>query len=141
MVLVMAEDCIFCKIVKGEVPAAKIYENDKTFAFLDIGPVHKGHTLVIPKEHYENIFDIPIELFAETMRVAQKMAKAVKEGVHADGINIGMNNLKPAGQLVMHAHIHVIPRVKGDGLRHWPGTTYAEGEDKDVAEKIKAKLS
>jgi len=137
----MAEDCIFCKIVKGEVPAAKVYENDKVFAFLDISPVHKGHTLVIPKEHYENIFDIPVELFAETMRVVQKMAKAVKEGVHADGINIGMNNLKPAGQLVMHAHIHVIPRVKGDGLRHWPGTKYAEGEDKEFVAKIQAKLS
>jgi len=136
----MAEECIFCKIIKGEIPADKVYENDKAFAFLDISPVNFGHTLVIPKEHHENIFEIPEEVLAETIKVVKKIAQAVKEGVQADGINIGMNNLGPAGQLVPHVHFHVIPRIEGDGLRHWPGKKYGEGESKEVAEKIKSKL-
>ena len=136
----MVEECIFCKIINGEIPADKLYEDEHTFAFLDISPVNKGHTLVIPKAHHKNIFDMPSEVLAETMKTVQKMAKAIKEGVGADGINIGMNNLPAAGQVVFHAHFHIIPRFEGDGFKHWPHTTYEEGESKEVAGQIQAKL-
>lgn len=131
------ENCIFCKIVKGEVPSAQVYEDDSTFAFLSIGPNNQGHTLVIPKDHATAIYDLQEETLLPLMRTIQRMAKAVKSAMGADGINLHMNNDAPAGQAVFHAHIHIIPRFKGDGLEHWPGKKYAEGEAEAVAEKIK----
>ncbi len=130
------QDCIFCKILKGEVPSAKVYENDKVFAFLDIGPVHKGHTLVIPKEHFETILDIPEDLLKEVIAVLKKVSKAVKQGVNADGISVAQSNYKAGGQVVPHLHFHIMPRFENDGLKFWPQSKYEEGEMDKFREKI-----
>jgi len=130
-------DCLFCKIVAGDIPCEKIYEDEDTFAFLDIHPINRGHALVIPKIHAENIYDIPREDFCNLMETVRQLAPAVKDAVNADGINIGMNNDGAAGQLVFHAHIHIIPRFVSDGHRHWHGTPYQNGEIRMVAEAIR----
>jgi len=130
------DECIFCKIIKGELPCSKVFEDEKFFAFLDIGPVNKGHTLVIPKKHYKNLFDMPEEELKGYMEAIQKVSKAVMKGVDADGVNINMNNESAAGQVVMHAHVHIIPRFNGDGLKLWPQGKYEEGEADKTREKI-----
>lgn len=131
-------DCIFCKIVKGEIPSDKIYEDDNFFAFLDVTPNNPGHTLIIPKKHYENLYELPDETLSEIAPLIKKLAVAVKYGANADGINIIMNNDSAAGQIVPHAHFHIIPRFADDGLRHWPGKSYASKEETaKIAEKIK----
>ena len=130
-------DCIFCKIIKGEIPCDKIYEDANTIAFLDINPVNKGHTLVVPKKHFETIFDTSNDTLAELTKAVKIVSSAVLDGAEADGINLGVNNLKAAGQLVPHVHFHVIPRFNGDGLRHWPGKKLSDSEMKDISKKIK----
>ena len=117
----MDKDCIFCKIIAGEIPAYKIYEDNDWLAFLDINPINLGHTLLLPKKHCRNLFDMPVDLLNQMGELLQKLALAVKDGVKADGLNIGWNNEKPAGQLVFHSHIHIIPRFEGDGFTHWKG--------------------
>lgn len=134
------DNCIFCKIVKGELPSHKVYEDEHTLAFLDIRPVNLGHTLVIPKDHFENIYTLPDETMARLSLAVKKVAIAVKQGVDADGINIGMNNEASAGQVVFHAHIHIIPRIEGDGLHLWPQHDYKENEVADVADQIRRAL-
>jgi histidine triad (HIT) family protein len=135
------ENCIFCKIVKAEIPSNKIYEDDEVLAFLDIAPVNIGHTLVIPKQHFVNIYETPDEIASKIMRVAKKIATALKNNLKAEGVNITMNNDAPAGQVVFHSHVHVIPRIEGDGFGLWHGKRpYNEGEAKDVAQKITAGL-
>ncbi len=134
-------DCIFCKIVKGEIPADKVYEDEAVLAFLDISPVNLGHTLIIPKEHFENIFVVPEETIAHMMKIAKKTSHAFEE-LHADGVNITMNNKEAAGQMVFHAHIHVIPRFKGDGFELWHGkSNYKEGEKSSIAQKLSTSIS
>ena len=118
----------------------KIYEDKDTFAFLDINPVNPGHTLVVPKKHSNNLFDMRDMEICAVMKTAKKLAGAIKEAVSADGINIEMNNDSAAGQIIFHAHLHIVPRFKGDGFKHWPGTPYKDGEDITVAGKIKKKL-
>ncbi|MBP7006916.1 MAG: HIT family protein [Candidatus Pacebacteria bacterium] len=133
-------DCIFCKIIKGELPATKLYEDDKALAFLDIYPVNIGHALVIPKEHFENILETPEDVIAHMMKVVKKVSHGI-EGLGCDGINITMNNKSAAGQVVFHSHIHVIPRYDGDGFGLWHGKRgYAEGEKEEVSKKIISKL-
>lgn len=134
------ENCIFCKIVDGTIPAHKIFEDEETLAFLDIHPNNHGHTLIIPKDHFENIYGTPPETLCRMMLVVQKMAVAVKNGVDADGINIVMNNESAAGQEVPHGHIHVIPRFNEDGFKHWGHNPYKEGEIDVVQEKILKEL-
>lgn len=133
-------DCIFCKIVRGDVPSQRVYEDADTFAFLDIKPNNPGHTLIVPKKHSSNLYDIDDHSLAAVMRTAQKLARAVKSAVGAHGINVTMNNEPAAGQVVFHAHVHVIPRFADDGYRHWPQKSYKEGEAETVAQKIKAAL-
>lgn len=135
------QDCIFCKIADGSLPAVKIYEDSETIAFLNHSPVHPGHTLVIPKDHFENIYTIPAELWARMNLTVQKVAIAVREAVDADGINIHMNNEAPAGQVVFHGHIHIIPRHNDDGLTHWDGKVATEEELTTTAGKIKAVIA
>lgn len=107
-------DCVFCKIIKGEIPCDKVYEDNQVIAFLDISPVNPGHTLVIPKKHYETIIDVPTKILHKTIDVAQKVAKALV--VTPDGgVNVFQNNKPAAGQLVPHIHFHLIPRHSGDG--------------------------
>ena len=133
-------DCIFCKIIKGEIPSSKLYENDKVFAFLDIAPVNKGHSLVIPKEHHETLMDIPDELLKEVSVVVKKISSAVKKAVNADGISIGQSNYKAAGQVVPHLHFHIMPRFEEDGFKFWPQSKYEEGEIESYREKIANEL-
>ena len=130
-------DCVFCKIIKGEVPADKVYEDENCLAFLDITPINPGHILLITKKHYKNIYELPDEILGKLAPVIKKLALAAKKGTGAEGINIGMNNEAAAGQIVPHAHFHVIPRFPNDGHWHWKGGSYAEDEAKEVAEKIK----
>ena len=114
-------DCIFCKIVKGELPCHKVYENDAVLVFLDINPLSLGHTLVIPKEHYETIFDMNEALSGEIMKAGWKIANVIKEIMIPDGMNLLQSNYKAANQIVPHFHLHLIPRFENDGLRlaHW----------------------
>jgi histidine triad (HIT) family protein len=109
-------DCIFCKIVKGEVPSFKIFENDKVFCFLDINPLTKGHTLVIPKEHHKDIFDIPESDLKEIISVAKKLSGTIKEKLNAEGVNLVNASGEFAEQSVFHFHLHIVPRYKNDGL-------------------------
>lgn len=133
-------DSIFSKIVAGTLPSEKVYEDEHTFAFLDIAPTNPGHTLVIPKEPYENIYELPADLFQKVMATVHTLAPIIKKAVGADGVNIIMNNESAAGQIVPHAHIHIVPRFTGDGFRHWPGTPYKDGEASLIAEKIRSSL-
>ncbi len=129
-------ECLFCKIVKGELPSSKIYEDEDTLAFLDLFPVNKGHSLVISKEHYETIFDVPAESLAKISSVMKNVADAVKKGVNADGISIAQSNGKDAGQVISHIHFHIMPRFKDDGLKLWPQGKYEEGEMDKFKEDI-----
>ncbi len=133
-----SEDCIFCKIVREEIPAAKIYEDNEIISFLDIAPANKGHCLVITREHYTTINGIPDELLGKVIVVVKKISRAISSALGSDGFNILMNNNKAAGQLVPHAHIHIIPRFNGDRLNlTWKHNTYGEGEIEEFKEKIK----
>lgn len=109
-------DCIFCKIIKGEIPSFRVFENEKVFCFFDINPLTKGHTLVIPKEHYENIFDIPEDDLKEIISTAKKMASIIKEKFGAEGVNLVNASGEAAEQSVFHFHLHIVPRYKNDGL-------------------------
>jgi len=113
------KNCIFCKIVKGEIPSYNVYEDEKTFAFLDVNPVSKGHTLIIPKKHYRNIYDIPENELNEIMKVVKKIINRYKNILKMDGVNIVQSNEKIAGQIIFHFHIHLIPRYKEDGIKLW----------------------
>ena len=136
-----ADDCIFCKIAAGEVPSTKIYEDDNVLCFLDIGPVSDGHTLVIPKGHFERLPDCPGEILTEVMACVSKVAKAVAASTDCDGYNVLCNNGRAAGQLVGHLHFHIIPRRDGDGVfDHWPAKKYPEGKADEIAQKIRESL-
>lgn len=111
------DDCIFCKIINGEIPCSKVYEDDKILAFLDISQTTMGHTLVVTKEHFDNFLFVPKDLLSQAISVAQKIAQAEVTGLNAKGVNILINTNEVAGQTVMHFHIHVIPRYsKEDSL-------------------------
>ena len=137
----MSDDCVFCKIIKKEIPCVRVYEDDKTLAFLDINPINKGHTLVIPKNHHENLYDLPDEEYHACLDSVRKVARAIKESIRPDGLNLGMNNGRSAGQVVFHAHFHLIPRFLTDGLQHWPGKSMDAGMmsilGKDIASCVK----
>jgi len=130
-------DCIFCKIKKGELPSFKLYEDEKTLAFLDIHPVNYGHTLVIPKNHSRNIFDVPPSDWAATMETARMLANIIETSMNADGVNVAVNNREHAGQVVDHVHVHIIPRFKGDGFKLWTQRQYKDGEASEIQKKIK----
>lgn len=134
-------DCIFCKIIKGEMPTSKVYENDEVFAFLDIAPVNIGHSQVVPKKHFANIYETPEKILGEMMKVAKIISGALKKGLGAQGVNLAMNNDLAAGQVVFHSHLHVIPRFRGDGFGLWHGKRpYQEGEKEETAKKIASAL-
>ncbi|MCK4744717.1 HIT family protein [Candidatus Parcubacteria bacterium] len=129
--------CIFCKIVKGELPSYKVYEDENVLAFLDIAPVNQGHILVIPKKHYANLEEISNDDLCCLIKAVKKIGKALKQGLGIAGYNLQLNNDPAAGQVVPHIHFHVIPRKKGDGLKLWPQGEYREREAEKIAEKIK----
>lgn len=133
-------DCIFCKIIEGKIPCAKIYENDKVIAFLDIAPVNKGHALIMPKQHFERLESLPDDVLCEIAKAIKKISKAILKAVESNSFNLGVNDGKNAGQLVPHFHLHIMPRFEGDGLKHWPGKKYEKGEAEEIADKIKKNL-
>ena len=129
---------IFEKIISHEIPAEIFYEDEYVIAFLDIKPVNKGHTLVVPKRAFENIFDAPKEDLLRMIEVAQKIAIALKETLNVEGVNIIMNNGSVAGQEIFHAHMHVIPRIPDDGFYLTPPVaTYGENEMPEMAARLK----
>jgi len=134
-------DCIFCKIAVGKIPCLKIYEDEKVLAFLDIGPLSDGHTLVIPKEHCTKVHNSNVESLSAIAAVLPKITAAVSAATEADGYNVLCNNGRAAGQLVEHLHFHIIPRKIGDGVfTQWPAGKYPRGKAEKLAEKIIAKL-
>ncbi|MHC4068478.1 MAG: HIT family protein [Planctomycetota bacterium] len=136
-----AEDCVFCKIVAGEIPATKIYEDEVILAFLDIGPISDGHVLVISKQHVEKLHECPAELLGQVGSYLGKIAKAVASAMNSEGYNVLCNNGRAAGQLVGHLHFHIIPRNAGDGVfRRWPSYEYPEGKIDEIAGRIRENL-
>ena len=137
-----ADDCIFCKIVAGQIPSEKIYEDEVVYSFLDIGPISTGHTLVIPKQHFEFLHDCPAEVLAEVGKRLGKIAEAVSTAMASDGYNVLCNNGRSAGQLVGHVHFHIIPRNAGDGVfNRWPAFEYEDGKVAELGAKIREKIS
>ena len=135
------EDCIFCKIASGKIPSARVYEDDDVIAFMDIGPISDGHTLVVPKFHCEWLHECPPEILGKLSGCLSRIAGAVQEAMGSEGYNVLCNNGRAAGQLVAHVHFHVIPRNSGDGvMAKWPSYKYPEGKAEQLAEKIRQKL-
>lgn len=134
-------DCVFCKIIKKEIPADFVYENDKIVAFLDIAPTNKGHTLVVPKEHHSDFLETPDDILKEVIAKSKEISKAVMKAVSAGGVNLIVNTKPAAGQVVFHTHFHIIPRFSNDGLKHWPGHKMSKDEMGSVREAIKRSLA
>lgn len=133
--------CIFCQIVRKEAPASIIYEDDKVLAFLDIRPLNEGHTLVIPKQHYENVYDIPEDLNIHVHKTVKRLAVIVKKVTKAEGITIIQQNESAAGQEVFHLHVHVVPRYEGQKLPHFSDIPNASREQLErAAERIRLQL-
>lgn len=135
------DSCLFCKIIAGEVPSTKIYENEQVYAFLDINPVNLGHTLVVPKKHSENIYDISEDGTSALIHAGKKIASALKKELGADGVNLIMNNERAAGQIIFHAHLHVVPRLAADGFHHWKGKGFSKEEIEKAGDKIRPHLN
>lgn len=138
----MSGNCVFCQIVAGKIPCAKLHETDTVLAFLDIAPVRKGHALVLPKAHHPTLWDLPPALGADLLAAMQAVGKAVLAATGAEGLNVGMNNHAAAGQLVPHAHFHLIPRHGGDGLSLWAQSAYPGGPEEmaGLAQAIRSRL-
>lgn len=135
-------DCIFCKIIRGEIPSFKVWEDDKTFAFMDINPIAAGHALIVPKFHTPNIYEAPEDWTGPTLGSVSRVARAVRDEVAPDGVNILQANDKGAAQSVFHIHFHVIPRNIGDGLTmNWDMVPGDMDEIGKLAEKIAARTA
>jgi histidine triad (HIT) family protein len=133
--------CTFCEIIAGEQPADVVLATDDVVAFLDRRPVFKGHVLLVPRQHVHTLTDLPDELVVPLMTATRTLARAVVDGLDAQGSFVAMNNV--VSQSVAHLHVHVVPRTKGDGLRgfFWPRTKYADGEAQEYAARLRAVLS
>ena len=135
------DNCIFCKIANGEIPAATLYEDENFRVILDLGPASKGHALILPKTHYANIYEIPEELAAKAIVLAKKMAGIMTEALGCDGFNIVQNNGEAAGQTVFHFHMHLIPRYKDDKAGFgWNTGELDETTKQEVLTKVLAKM-
>lgn len=134
-------DCIFCKLANGVFPTNTVYEDDMFRVILDLGPASPGHMLILPKEHYANLYELPEVIAAEAMKLAKKLAIAAKAALNADGVNVVQNNEEAAGQTVMHYHLHVVPRFFGVGqFNAWEPGSAAPEELAEQAAKIAEKL-
>ncbi len=134
-------NCIFCKIIAGDIPAATVYEDDVFKAIMDISPAAKGHVIILPKKHYANLLELEEETAARVIPVAKKIATAIMAELSCDGINLLQNNGEAAGQTVFHFHIHLIPRYEKDRVEiTWEHDTYAEGEAVSLAAAIAARF-
>ncbi len=134
----MSNDCIFCKIVNGDIPCSRIYEDDDALAFMDINPFSHGHSLIIPKAHYSQLHECPEELLGKVLSKAGKVAKAIQKATGCSGYNLLNNNGSDAGQEVGHIHLHIIPRYASDSvitIKH--GNSYPEGRMQELQELIK----
>jgi histidine triad (HIT) family protein len=129
------DDCIFCKIAKGEIPTQKIYEDENFIAFLDINPINSGHTLVIPKKHFENLFVMPDKLISDYILLIKKLAPKIKEAMNARWVN-----LLVFGEEIKHTHVHIIPRFDGDNFKYPQQGKYKKGEFEKITEKIVEKI-
>ena len=138
----MAEkDCIFCKIANGEIPSATIYENSDVRVILDVAPASRGHALIVPKEHFRDLFDIDAVTAGKIFSMATEVARAMKIVLHCYGMNVVQNNGAAAGQTVFHFHLHLIPRYEGDGVNiGWnPGESTTD-ELRELAKEIRKKI-
>ncbi|MBI5250637.1 MAG: HIT family protein [Desulfomonile tiedjei] len=137
-----SKDCVFCKIVAGEIPCIRVFEDDKVLAFMDISPLNKGHLLVIPKEHFETMLEIDSRLYGHVAGVICDLAKAANAALNPEGMNVMQLNGKAGNQVVPHVHMHLVPRWTGDGLRicGWEPIPGDKSEILQHAEKIKAEL-
>ena len=134
-------DCIFCAIVAGDIPSAKVYEDEHVFAFMDIAPANPGHTLVIPKQHYRNIFDMPAEVGSQIMQAAVPLVTAIRSALKPDGFNLFQANEAAGFQTVFHFHLHLIPRWEGDSIGSpWRPREGDPEEIGDIATKIREAL-
>lgn len=131
------ENCIFCKIANGEIPSKTLYEDEGYRVILDLGPAAKGHALILPKNHYANLYELPEDMASQVMLLAKKMATQMTEKLHCDGFNLMQNNGEAAGQTVFHFHMHLIPRYKDDGQKiGWkPGKPSSE-ELEEIKDQI-----
>lgn len=137
----MQSNCIFCKIIAGEIPSATVYEDADFKAIMDISPAAIGHTIILSKRHCENLLDLDDETATKALIVARKIAKAMIEELQCDGINLLQNNGEAAGQTVFHFHIHLIPRFKGDNVfMEWSHGKYMDGEAAELAEAIAGRI-
>ena len=133
------DDCIFCKIVKGDIPCHKIYENDLIIVILDAMPLCDGHTLVMPKAHYQTIFDMNESLAAEIMKVSWRVSNVLAKTLEAEGLNLVQNNNRVASQIIPHFHMHLIPRKSNDGLNigSWAGIKATDERLQQIASQLK----
>lgn len=134
------QDCIFCKIVRGELPSETIYTDEQVIVFMDIHPTNPGHVLIVPRDHHESTLVTPEPILAHMAIIAKRITPAVMAAVQAEGFNLGANTGKVAGQVVMHTHWHIIPRHSGDGLSPWRDLSYKEGEMQEIANRIREAL-
>jgi histidine triad (HIT) family protein len=130
----MAQDCVFCQIIKKESPANFVYEDDHVVAFLTNRPVNEGHTLVVPKKHYENIYEVPDDEIAHLFKVVKQVSVAVRDTMAADGIRVVQNNGSAAGQVIFHFHVHVIPMKPHEGFVH--GKAYRDHSQARLPEAL-----
>ena len=132
----MSESCVFCKIARKEAPASVAYEDEKEIAFMSVPPINIGHTLVVPKKHYENIYEIPEEEVAYLYKIVKKLSHAVQKAVNAEGIRLIQNNGATAGQVIFHLHVHIIPMNKDQPWGHRLENRLADALKED-AKKIR----
>ena len=134
------ENCIFCKIMAGEIPSTTIYENSDFRVFFDINPASKGHCLIVPKQHYADVYELPGELAGEAMKLAKRMATHMTTVLNCDGFNIMQNNGEVAGQTVFHYHLHLIPRYKDAApILTWTQNHFSDEEMDELAERLAVK--
>ena len=129
--------CVFCKIIAGEIPSYKVYEDENTLAILDINPVNPGHVLILPKKHMANIEEADEQTLCRIMKIVKKIGESLKNNLAVAGYNVLENNDSVAGQIIPHLHFHITPRTKNDGLKLWPQKKYGPGEAEAVLNKIK----
>ena len=134
-------DCIFCKIIAGEIPAVKVLEDDHALAFLDIGPLAEGHVLLIPKGHWATLDEMPADEAGDVLRHLPALCHAVQAATACEGLNVLQNNGRVAHQVVPHVHFHLIPRNAGDAFSfNWPAGAYPPGRADQLAEAIRSRL-
>lgn len=138
----MSSDCVFCRIIAGGIPSHRVFENDAAVAFLDIGPLSEGHTLLVPRRHAASICDLPPEDAAAVGSLLPRLSRAIMSATGSPGLNVLQNNGRVAGQIVDHVHFHLIPRREGDHLGfRWNAGTYPSGRAEELLRRIQSALS